>query len=433
MSGLPELPQLPDALFPHQRDIVAWALSRGRAAVFASTGLGKSLIELCFADAVHRATGGNVILLAPPAVAAQLVREAARFGIAVKHCAAQSECVPGVTITNYQKLHLFDRDFFVGGVLDESSILKSFDGKTRNALCEFFADMPYRLAASATPAPNDYTELGNHSEFLGIMPMTGMLATFFTHDSGETSKWRLKGYADREFWEWVCSWAVLLRKPSDLGYDDSGYDLPPLTTVPHELHADGPVAASLSERLRARRATVDMRVAYACSITPTDRPFVWWCNLNDESSGLARGIPGAVEVSGSDAESVKERKLIDFSEGRIRVLVTKPSICGFGMNWQHCDSTGFVGLSDSFEQQYQAVRRFWRFGQTRPVVSHLIYARTEGAVMTNLIRKQEEADAMAAIMTKYAAEICAGNIRGARRTLIPYNAVKQMEIPTWLR
>lgn len=431
-TGLADIPALSDRLFPFQRDIVRWALRRGRAAIFAQTGLGKSFMELSWGQAVFQATGRNVLLLAPLAVAAQMVREAGKFGLPAKQCADQSQVEPGVTVTNYAKLHHFDLSQFVGVILDESSILKAFDGKTRTALIDACKDVPYRLCATATPAPNDFTELGNHAEFLGVMSVTGMQATFFTHDGGDTSKWRLKGHAEDAFWQWMCSWSVLLRNPTDLGYEDGGYTLPPLRQTEIIVPVAGERAVTLGERLRARRDSVDDRVAYAVGMTPDTDHFVWWCNLNAESEALAAQIPGAVEVRGSDKEEEKERKLRDFSEGRIRVLVTKPSIAGFGMNWQHCAATGFVGLNDSFEQVYQAVRRFWRFGQTRPVDVTFIAASTEGAVLDNLKRKEADAERMGAAMVAQMSDLSSELVHGAGRQLDVYNPTIPMTIPNWI-
>lgn len=305
------------------------------------------------------------------------------------------------------------------------------------------ASIPFRLAATATPAPNDFMELGNHAEFLGVMSYTDMLATFFVHDGGETQKWRLKGHAEDEFWKWMASWSVMLRGPKDLGYDQTGYDLPPLNQVSHVVEVDCapnmdtgflfPMQAqTMQERLAARRSTVKERVALAAKITPADRPFVWWCNLNAESEALAKAIPGAVEVRGSDSEDDKERKIIDFTEGRIRVLVTKSSICGFGLNLQCCADTGFVGLNDSFEQVFQAIRRFWRFGQDKPVTAHFISAETEGAVIANLRRKEADADRMAAAMILHMADLSSQAIKGSVRDRPNYNPQQPIIIPHWL-
>lgn len=440
-TGLKQVPPLSGALFQFQRDLVSWALRRGRAAIFAGTGLGKSLMELAWGNAVAaQAPGAMVLLLAPLAVSAQLLREAAKFDLPARLVRSQAECGPGVNITNYQKLEHFDLSLFLGVVLDEASILKSSDGHYKSMLIAECAQVPFRLTATATPAPNDFMELGNQAEFLGVMSHTDMLATFFAHDGGETQKWRLKGHAENEFWKWMASWSVMLRKPSDLGYDDAGYDLPPLQrhlhVVASELPPSGMLfalpAETLQERISARRDTVAERVAKAIATTPTDRPFVWWCNLNAESEALTRAIPGAVETKGSDSDEVKERKLTDFSEGRTRVLVTKPAVAGFGMNWQHCADTGFVGLNDSFEQVYQAVRRFWRFGQSQPVNAHFISAEVEGAVMANLARKEADADRMAAGMILHMADLSSLAVRGAIRDTPDYNPTQPVVVPAWL-
>jgi hypothetical protein len=443
MTGMMNVPALPECLKPHQRDIVAWALKRGRSAVFAGTGLGKTLMELSWGDAVATYTGKPVLIFAPLAVSAQHIREAAKFGLIARAVRTQADVLPGINVSNYQKIDHFDLSQFGGIVLDESSILKSTDGHYRNRLIDECRNIPFRMAATATPAPNDFMELGNHAEFLGVMSYTDMLATFFAHDGGDTQKWRLKGHAENEFWKWMASWGVMLRKPSDLGYPNEGYDLPDLRQTQHLVSVDYapsmdtgllfPVEArTMQERLAARRDTVKERVAMAAQITPTDRPFVWWCNLNAEADALARAIPGAVNLSGSDNDEAKERKLIDFTEGRIRTLITKPSIAGFGMNWQHCADTGFVGLNDSFEQVYQAIRRFWRFGQTKPVTVHFIAAETEGAVVANLRRKESDAERMQAAMVMHTSSISSELIRGMVRDRPDYNPTRPVIIPDFL-
>ncbi len=442
MTGIMDDVELPDVMFPFQADIARWALKRGRAAIFAGTGLGKSLMELAWGQAVASHTGMPVLHLAPLAVAPQMVREAAKFGIPCRQVASQDDVGPGINITNYQKLDHFTLAKFGGVILDESSILKSTDGHYRTKLIEECQQVPFRLAATATPAPNDFMELGNHAEFLGVMSYTDMLATFFTHDGGDTAKWRLKGHAENEFWKWMASWSVMIRKPSDLGYEDTGYDLPTLTQVQHTVKIDRPLedgalfgsmAATMSERIVARRDSVAERVAMAVAMTPAEGPFVWWCNLNSESEEITKAIPGAVETKGSDSDEVKEKKLLDFAEGRTRVLVTKPKVCGFGMNWQHCNQTGFVGLNDSFEQVYQAIRRFWRFGQTRPVTVHMIAAETEGAVVANLRRKEADADRMATSMVAHMSDLSTRAIKGQIRDTRTYAPEKPVTLPSWLQ
>ena len=443
MTGLADVPDLPAAMFPFQRDITSWALRRGRSAIFEGTGLGKSFQELAWADVITKETGKDILHLAPLAVSHQMAREAEKFGIDARVTSSQLDCGSGINITNYQKLDHFDLSKFGGVILDESSILKNVDGHYRSCLIEACHAIPFRLAATATPAPNDFMELGNHAEFLGVMKYTDMLATFFTHDGGDTQKWRLKGHAENEFWKWMASWAVMLRKPSDLGYANDGYDLPPLNYIPHMVKCeDGPdyetgnlfplQASTLQERIGARRATVEDRCKLAASIVPTDRPFVLWCKLNSEAELLAKQIPGSVNLHGGLKDSEKERILIDFSDGKIQTLITKASLAGFGMNWQHCADTAFVGMDDSFEQFYQAVRRFWRFGQTKPVNCHIITSELEGATIANIRRKEADADRMAAAMVLHMADLSSKAVRGSVRDTPNYNPTLPVQLPSFL-
>lgn len=404
-TGLSDLPLLSAHLFGYQRDIVRWALARGRGAIFADCGLGKTPMQLEFAKHVP----GDVLILTPLAVALQTVQEGIKFGIDVRYAKDASAITSRITVTNYDRLDHFDPTRFAGIVADESSILKAYDGATRTAIIEAFRETPFRLACTATPAPNDYMELGNHAEFLGVLTRAEMLATFFVHDGGETQKWRLKGHAESDFWKWVCSWAVMLRKPSDLGYSDEGFILPPcdvhqqtVASVVTDGHLFAMEAQTLQERLGARRDSIEDRVV-ACAQTVNATPGHWviWCNLNAESDALTKAIEGAVNVEGSQSVEEKERRLFAFARGEIRVIVTKPSIAGFGMNWQHCHQMAFVGLSDSWEQYYQAVRRCWRFGQTEPVKVHVITAESEGAVVSNIKRKDADATEMAAKMVEH--------------------------------
>jgi len=441
-TGLANVEALHPALFGYQSDIVRWALRRGRAAIFAGTGLGKTLMEIVWASEVAKATGKPVLILTPLAVAAQFVAEGARFGLPVSRAMSRDDISTGVYVTNYDKLPRFDLDAFGGIVLDESSILKSYTGATRTALIEGCACIPFRLAATATPAPNDFMELGNHAQFLGVMTYVEMLAMFFVHDGSDTQKWRLKGHAQSEFWQWMCSWAVMLTKPSDLGYDDSLHNLPPLVTNQHTVAVEYrpsmetgllfPVEArTLQERIGARRDTIAERVECAAAlINGNNRPWVAWCNLNAETEALIKAIPGAVGVNGSDSEDLKESRLEAFARGDIRVIVTKPSVCGFGMNWQHCCDTAFVGLNDSFEQVFQAVRRFWRFGQTKPVNVHFIAAETEGAVVANLQRKEADAARMIAAMVANMSDITSVEIKGQSRDKAGY-APTQTQLPSF--
>lgn len=424
-TGIAVAGPLNEKLFPFQRDLTRWALRRGRAAIFADCGMGKTAMQLVWAQHVP----GPVLVVAPLAVASQTVREGRKFGVEVEYVRAQPPAPDGVYITNYEMLDHFDPAAWAGVVLDESSIIKHKDGAFRGRVIESFAGTPFRLACTATPAPNDFTELGNHSEFLGVLTMTEMLSTYFVHDGGSTQNWRLKGHAREDFWRWLCSWAAMVRKPSDLGYSDEGFDLPPLTYHDHVVRSNEapegflfPVEAqTLQERLAARRSTIADRVA-ACAahVNDSTEPWVVWCNLNDESAALAKAIPDAVEVRGSDNPDDKEAALLGFTEGAFRVLVTKPSIAGHGMNWQHCPNVAFVGLSDSWEQYYQAVRRCWRFGQKRDVNVHVYTAETEGAVVANIRRKEEDAETMASEMLVHMKDITRENIMGVTRESVAY-------------
>jgi superfamily II DNA or RNA helicase len=445
-SGIPGAS--PDAmnpyLFPHQRDITAWALRRGRAAVFADTGLGKTAIQLAWADYVRRETGGNVIILAPLAVAAQTVAEGCRMGIHVTEARSQSDVQDGIVITNYERLHRFDPRTFVGVVLDESSIIKHHDAKTLALLMDAFGNTPWKLCATATPAPNDYTELGTHAEFLGICSRPEMLSEFFVHDGGQTSVWRLKGHARDAYWRWVASWAALVRKPSDLGHSDDGYILPPYTVTQHiietskdEVLASGRLfameARTLMERRRARRETVGARVQSVADVVNADRqPWVVWCELNAESEALVASIPDAIEVRGSQDIDEKERRLRGFASGDHRVIVTKPSIAGFGLNWQHCARMAFVGVTDSWESYYQAVRRCWRFGQTSEVEVHVFASELEGAVVANLARKERDAEQMAAELSAMTAHAVRESVTGQSRSTNVYAPAARIEVPAWM-
>lgn len=437
--GFDPLP-VPENRFPFQRDVVGWAVRRGRAALFEDCGLGKTVQQLDWSQQVATKIG-DVLILAPLAVAKQTVAEGQKFGIEVNQVSDDSEVKHGISVTNYQKLHKFDTRRFKGVVLDESSILKSFDGKYRTDLIKRFKDTPFKLACTATPAPNDYMELGNHAEFLGVMKREEMLAMFFTHDGGETSKWRIKGHAEDEFWKWLCSWAVNIRKPSDLGYDDGDFLLPLLELKEHVVESsqkmDGYLfalpASTLAERRDARRASLNERVSMAADIANSnDEPWIAWCNLNDESKALSSAINGAVELTGSDSDERKEQVLRGFSDGTFKRLVTKPSIAGFGLNWQHCAHELFVGLSDSYEQFYQAIRRCWRFGQKRKVEAHLVISSLEGAVLANLKRKEGDATRMAKQMVKHMAEISSAEIKGTTRDVEGYNPIKKIKLPKWM-
>jgi superfamily II DNA or RNA helicase len=435
-------PSLIDGLFPFQRDLARWAIRRGRAAIFANTGLGKTRMQIAWAEAVRRHTGGDVLILAPLAVVRQTVAEGEAVGVAITACRDGADVRPGINAANYDRLHRFDPSRFVAVVLDESSCIKHHDAKTLATLIEAFAATPYRLACTATPAPNDWTELGTHAEFLGVCRRVEMLSEFFVHDGGDTATWRLKGHARGPFWRWVASWGALVSHPKDLGYDGDGYDLPtldvrqhvvPSPVTPGSLFATD--AATLSERRAARRDSIARRVAVAADIVNAEpsEPWIVWCDLNDESDALTDAITDAVEVRGSTDRDDKERAMIDFAEGRVRVLVTKPSICGFGLNWQHCARVVFVGVTDSWEAYYQAVRRCWRFGQTRPVVVHVVTSESEGAVVANLARKDAEAATLSASLAAETAAVVRDFVRGNVRTSNVYAPSCALEIPSWLK
>ena len=417
-----------------QSDIVRWSLQKGRAAIFAGTGLGKTFMQLEYANKVCIYTGGDVLIVAPLAVAQQTVREGEKFGIEVNYCRSQEEIMPGITITNYEMLHKFNLEHFIGVVLDESSILKSFTGKVRNQIIESFSKTPYRLACTATPAPNDIMELCNHAEFLGVMKRSEMLAMWFVHDGGDTSKWRLKGHVRESFWTWVASWAVMLQNPSDLGYEDTEYQLPPLNIHSVVVPTDGPEAKTMTERRKARKESVDLRVAAAAElINQSKENWLVWCGLNDESDKLTKSIQDAIEIRGSHKPEYKEKTIAEFSAGEIPILVSKASICGFGINMQVCNNMVFVGLSDSFEQYFQAVRRCWRFGQTEPVSVYVITSEAEGAVVENIKRKEQEFQEMLSGMIAATQSICAKNIRATLRDTTIYDPQEIMQLPEWIK
>mgnify|MGYP001570387921 CR=1 FL=1 len=428
--------ELPAALAPFQRDITAWAVRKGRAAIFSDCGTGKTFMSLAWA----REVPGDVLILAPLAVTQQTKREGEKWDIPVSVCRSQADVRAGINVTNYDLLEHFDPSAFAGVVLDESSILKSYSGSFRNAIIAAFGATPYRLACTATPSPNDYVELGNHAEFLGAMLRTEMLSMFFVHDGGETQTWRLKGHAEDAFWRWVCTWACMLRKPSDLGYSDEGYTLPPIHW--HEHVVEGDLTGSgllfdcesptLMERRRLRRNSIDARIAKVAEIVATkhDAPWLLWCDLNTEADGIREAIPDAVDVRGSEDRDVKAEKLTGFAEGRIRVLVTKPKIGGFGMNWQHCANMIFVGLSDSYEALYQSTRRCWRFGQEREVNAHIVTSSSEGAVRFNVMRKEEAARQMGERMVQHMKDVQREEVQGTKQERTTY-AEARMDENDW--
>lgn len=418
-----------ESLFDFQRDIVRWACRRGRAAIFADCGMGKTPMQLEWARQVVEETGGNCLILAPLAVSYQTQKEAEKFGIKAKVVKDQFECEPGINITNYEKLDHFSPMEFSAIVLDESSILKSYTGKFRNKIIESFCQTPYRLACTATPAPNDYMELGNHAEFMGVMSRTEMLSMFFIHDGGDTAKWRLKGHGEQEYWKWLSSWAVYIRKPSDLGYDDGKFILPRLnhrlhtlcTVKPTEGYLFAMPAETLEDQRKVKRETIARRVSECAQIVNnSNETWVLWAELNDEASALEKAIPGSIQISGSDTNEFKEKTLIDFSAEKFRVLITKPSIAGHGMNWQHCRNMAFVSLSHSYESFYQAVRRCWRFGQEYEVNVHVFTMDTESPIVENINRKDKEAAQMAENMIEHMADLNKEVIKGTSRQKAVY-------------
>lgn len=402
---------LPDYLFDYQDYIVKLALQKGKFAIFAGTGLGKTAMQLTWAKEVAKHTNRPVLILAPLAVAKQTAfDESAKFGVECQYCESQKDVIDGVNITNYQKLDKFNIAAFSGVVLDESSILKSFTGAIRNQLISAFCDTPYRLACSATPSPNDHMELGNHAEFLGIMSRTEMLAQYFIHDSSDTSKWRLKKHANTPFWAWLAQWSIMLQKPSDIGFCDDNYTLPPLNEFFLEIKSgikrEGELftmaAKGLTEQRQAKKQTLEKRAAKLASmINDSGEQWLVWCETNAESLELKSLISDAVEVTGSDSELHKETAAFDFAHKNIRVLISKPSIFGFGMNWQNCRNVAFVGLSNSFEMTYQAIRRCYRFGQHHAVNVYYCMTDTDVAIKQNLDRKQDQFDEMMENLLKH--------------------------------
>jgi len=444
--GLSVIPPLNPAMKDHQRHCVEFALRAGCAALFLDTGLGKTLCALEWGRVVVEHTGLPVLMLAPLAVAAQHEREAVKFGIDAKAIRDPSQMDGArIYITNYDRLDKFDPDEFGGVVLDESSILKSFHGATTRALIAAFRNTPFRLCCTATPAPNDHAELGQHSEFLGVMSQSQMLTRWFIHDSADTGTWRMKGHAVKDFWNWVSGWARCVSKPSDLGFDDTGYDLPTLDLKRHIVAADRSLDTghekdgqarlfrmpdtSATSIHREKRMTTDARADVIADLVASEPDETWviWCDTDYEADALADRIPGAVEVRGSMSAEVKEANLTLFSSGQTRVIITKPSIAGFGLNWQHSARMAFVGLSFSYESFYQAIRRCWRFGQSRPVNVHVACADTEESIWQIVSRKAGDHDAMKAEMT-------AAMSRAARIVpeQAPYTPTKAITLPQWI-
>lgn len=432
--------ELNPMLFPFQRDIVSWALQKGRSAVFSDCGTGKSAVQLEFARVITEKTGCKALVVAPLSVVRQTQKEGDKFGIKTTACRTQADVKDGINITNYEMLSHFNESEFGCVVLDESSILKSFTSKTRDELIDKFIGTPYKLCCTATPSPNDQSEIGNHAEFLGIMSRTEMLATYFIHDGSNTSKWRLKGYGEKKFWEWVATWAICLRTPEDLGYTKDGYDLPELNLIEHIVKSKiedyemfAKIAETLSERRKARKDSMDDRVQVAAELCESsDDQWLCWCDYNAESAALRQAVSGSVEVVGADDPEYKAETAIRFAEGEIHALVSKPSIYGFGMNFQNCHNMIFCGISDSYEQFYQAVRRCWRFGQEHSVNVHIIISESEMNVLDNIKRKQAQMDRMQDNMIALMHDVTMSEIKHTTRITTEYKPKERMVLPEWI-
>lgn len=423
-------------LFDYQDPIVKWALKRGKAAIFADTGLGKTIMQLAWANEVYKHTGKSVLILAPLAVSNQTINEGKKYGIDVKKAGVKNE---GVVIINYEQLHNFDYKDFSGLVVDESSILKGMNGKRRQEITDFARNIPYRLSCTATPSPNDFMELGTQCEFLGIMSQIEMLAMFFIHDGSDTSKWRLKGHGIAKFFKWLATWSIVIKSPADIGFNGDSHKLPEIEYYSHVVESETEdslfveYAQGLLDRNRARKDSVDDRVAIAAKIanSMTGQVLIW-CNLNEESEKLTKAINDAVEVKGSDKPEHKTNSLIGFSTGDVRVLVSKPKIAGFGMNWQNCNQMIFVGLSDSWESYYQAVRRCWRFGQKNNVHVHVVSAESEGAVIENIKRKDDQNNTLGKEMVKHMSCFMDSEIFNSTTSKTEYEPTIKMELPSWI-
>ena len=424
------------ALFPFQRDIVAWALKKGKAAIFSDCGTGKTIMQLVFAYEVYKRTKGKCLIVAPLSVVEQTKREGERFGIEVNICRKQSDVKKGINITNYEMIEHFTASAFVCVVLDESSILKSFTSSTRDLLIDMFQMTPYRLTCTATPSPNDHSELGNHAEFLGIMTRPEMLATYFIHDGSNTSSWRLKGYGEKKFWEWVATWAVCVRNPADLGYSAEGYDLPKLNLIEHIIKSEPKEyeivvwrAETLSERREARKESMSDRIEKARELVDSSSDsWLVWCDYNAESEQLHKAIADSVEVQGKDSPDYKSEMASKFALGEIKALVSKPSIYGFGMNFQNCHEVIFCGISDSYEQFYQAIRRFWRYGQTHDVNVHIILSEAELNVLENIKEKQAQMDQLQENMISLMHDVTMSEIKHTTRVTTDYKPSVELKL-----
>lgn len=435
MSGFDPV-WMPDFLFDFQQSIIDWSVRKGRAAIWADCGLGKTPMQLVWAENVVRHANGRVLVITPLGVSAQTLAEGEKFGIEC-HRSKDGKPRPNITVTNYESLHKFYPADFVGVVCDESSAIKCFSGATQQIVTRFMTKMPYRLLCTATAAPNDYIELGTSAEALGELGRMDMLSRFFKNDENSLhpiwwgARWRFKKHAERSFWRWVCSWSRSIRKPSDLGFDDARFVLPPLNVTETVVASDKPLdgqlfrmpATTLHEQRAERRATIRSRCEEVARKVGAHPESVIWCHLNEEADTLERIIPGSRQVSGAHSDDEKEETFAAFKSGELKRLITKPSVGAFGLNWQHCaHQTTFP--SHSFEQYYQAVRRSWRFGQTRPVTVDIVTTEGETGVLLNLQRKAAAADVMFANLV--------GNMRDAVRIERSAGKTKAMEQPSWL-
>lgn len=433
--------ELNPKLFDFQKDIVKWALKKGRCALFEDTGLGKTLQQLEFAYQINKKENEPVLILAPLSVSIQTSRMGEKFDYKVNICESQEDIINGINITNYEKIHKFDTNVFIGIILDESSILKSYCGKTTNELIERFYKTKYKMCCTATPSPNDYTEIGTTAEFLGIKKNTEMLSMFFINDASNGNGWRLKKHAEKEFYKWIGSWAVMIKSPKNLGYDDSKYILPNLniTTIMVESEANEDsllvaYAETLSERREARKKSLHDRVDMVkelIEVNDMDNCLVW-CDYNNESEALKNIIDDSVEVKGADKPSHKEKAMLGFADGTVRYLVSKPSICGFGMNWQNCHNMIFCGLSDSFEMFYQAIRRCYRFGQKEDVNVYIVISEAETNVLKNIKGKEQRHEKMSSEMISIMEDIMKNEIRDCCFSSVDYEASQIMKIPSFV-
>lgn len=427
--------------FDYQKDIILWAVKKGKAAILTGCGTGKTLMQAEYARIVTEETGGKALILAPLSVVEQTCRDARKFGIAeITSCRSQKDVKPGINITNYEMIDHFDAGAFNCVILDESSILKSYTSKTQGELTEKFARTPYKLLCTATIAPNDYTEIGTSCEFLGIMSRAEMLATYFIHDGGDTSKWRLKKSGAKKFWEWFATWAMYFNSPEDLGYRVEGFDLPDLLITQMVLKSEVSEyelfvipAETLEERRMARKESLKARAQRAADlVNGSEEPWLIWCDYNDESAELKKVIRQSVEIKGSDSPEVKAQASIDFADSKIHALISKPSIFGFGSNFQNCHNMIFCGLSDSYERFYQAIRRCWRFGQTKQTNVYVIISEKEINMLLNIERKETLMNEMQKEMTALMKNVTLSEIRHTTRITTEYLPKERMEEPLWL-